>query len=151
MGCGVLGVIFTKEAFITLHIEQFQVGVELFFDLGNPTNIEFVTGVCIVEKLRPGNESFTLRPGDHVFDQAGLQGYCLLDAYTVAEILADISYDDGASLVYNVVASFWVIFGAYDLALPFPSLNDAATQLFDYSKHSIVIIGAGSNWGKYAL
>lgn len=115
----------------------------------------------VVQKLGPGTDSFNLKPGDHVFgqtnylkgssDQAGLQEYCLLDAYTVAQVPANLSDDNGASLVCNIVAPFWAIFGADGLALPFPLAEDAATQSFDYTKQSIVIIGAGSNCGKYAV
>ena len=81
-------------------------------------------------------------------DQAGLQEYCVLDAYTVAKVPNGLTDDDGASLVCNIIAPFWAIFGADGLALPFPFSNE--TPAFDYSKATIVIIGAGSNCGKYA-
>ncbi|MCJ1467863.1 hypothetical protein MMC07_006488 [Pseudocyphellaria aurata] len=120
----------------------------------------------VVEKLGPGVTA-ELRPGDHVFgqtnydhaslsDQCGLQEYCLLDVCAVAKIPAGLTDDDGASLVCNIIASFWAIFGADGLGLPFPfsdSKNDSITaqQPHDYSKDTIVIIGAGSNCGKYAV
>ena len=115
----------------------------------------------VIEKLGPGTESSNLQPGDHIFgqtnylkgssDQSGLQEYCLLDAYTVAKIPSNLSDDDGASLVCNIVAPFWAIFGAHGLALPFPFPGDKASQGVDYSKQSIVVIGAGSNCGKYGV
>ena len=101
----------------------------------------------------------SLHPGDHIFgqtnylkassDQAGLQEYCLLDAYTVAKVPENFTDDDGASLVCNIIAPFWAIFGEDGLALPFPFPGEGKPD-FDYGKAAIVIIGAGSNCGKYA-
>ena len=116
----------------------------------------------VVENLGPSAPS-TLRVGDHVFgqtnylkesdDQCGLQEYCLLDAYTVAKIPVGLSDDDGASLVTSVVSPFWAIFGAdgLDLPFPFPAEDAPAEHPIDYSKESIVVIGAGANCGKYAV
>ena len=117
----------------------------------------------IVERFGPSTPS-TLQLGDHIFgqtnylkrsnDQCGLQEYCLLDAYTVAKVPPSLSDDDGASLVTNIVSPFWAIFGAHGLRLPFPFPEEDAPPAelsIDYSKHTIVIIGAGSNCGKYAV
>ena len=117
----------------------------------------------IVEKVGHGVTE-DIHPGDHVFgqtnylkgssDQSGLQDYCLLDSYTVAKVPASLTDDDGASLVCNIVAPFWAVFGAQGLDLPFPFDNTAeptAASSFDYSKEIILIIGAGSNCGKYAV
>lgn len=99
--------------------------------------------------------------GDHVFgqtnylrrntlsDQSGLQEYCILDAYTAAKVPNNLTDDDGASLVCNIVAPFWAIFGSDGLGLPFPFPDTDTT--FDYSNQTIVIIGAGGNCGKYAV
>lgn len=114
----------------------------------------------IVERLGPGTSS-TLQPGDHVFgqtnylkgsstDQCGLQEYAVLDAYTVARVPNGLNDDDGASLVCNIVAPFWAIFGAYGLGLTFPFADDEAESP-DYGNQTIVILGAGSNCGKYAV
>lgn len=121
----------------------------------------------VVEKLGPGVTA-DLRPGDHIFgqtnydhaslsDQCGLQEYCLLDVCAVAKVPAGLSDDDGASLVCNIIAPFWAIFGADGLNLPFPFPTNSdddtvpAQQPRDYSQDTIVIIGAGSNCGKYAV
>lgn len=104
--------------------------------------------------------STSLEVGDHVFgqtnyvrretvsDQSGLQEYCVLDAYTVAKVPQSLTDDDGASLVCNLVAPFWALFGSQGLALQFPFAGESG---IDYSKDTIVIIGAGSNCGKYAV
>ncbi|KAL6720623.1 hypothetical protein ACLMJK_002548 [Lecanora helva] len=112
----------------------------------------------LVTKIGP-NTTTDLKEGDHIFgqtnylkqtsDQTGLQEYCLLDAYTVAKIPPNHSDDDGASLVCNIIAPFWAIFGSHGLDLPFPFPGEKVS--FDYSKATIVIIGAGSNCGKYAV
>lgn len=119
----------------------------------------------VVEKLGPGVTA-DLRPGDHVFgqtnydhanlsDQCGLQEYCLLDVCALAKVPPGLTDDDGASLVCNIIASFWCIFGADGLNLPFPfpadGKSDAAQKPRDYSQETIVIVGAGSNCGKYAV
>lgn len=117
-----------------------------------------------IEKLGP-NTSTSLKVGDHVFgqtnylkessDQSGLQEYCLLDAYTCAKIPEGLTSDDGASLVCNIVASFWAIFGVQGHAFPFPfpaeDNNIVKEDNVDFSKETILIIGAGSNCGKYAV
>ncbi|KAF2848076.1 GroES-like protein [Plenodomus tracheiphilus IPT5] len=114
----------------------------------------------IVHAIGP-NTSTSLQVGDHVFgqtnylkkdklsDQSGLQEFCILEAYTAAKIPKNLTDDDGASLVCNIVAPFWAIFGSGGLGLPFP-FTDSDTSL-DYSKETIVIIGAGGNCGKYAV
>ncbi|KAI9776216.1 MAG: hypothetical protein M1839_000537 [Geoglossum umbratile] len=112
----------------------------------------------VVEQLGPGVTA-DFKPGDHIFgqtnylkgtsDQNGLQEYALLDAYTAAKIPSNLTDDDGASLVCNIVASFWAIFGAHGLNLAFPFPGQKPT--IDYSSQTIVIIGAGSNCGKYAV
>lgn len=121
----------------------------------------------VVEKLGSGVTA-DLHPGDHVFgqtnydhaslsDQCGLQEYCLLDVYAVAKVPAGLTDDNGASLVCNIIAPFWAIFGADGLNLPFPfpiDNNDSSTTAQkprDYSQETIVIIGGGSNCGKYAV
>jgi NADPH2:quinone reductase len=113
----------------------------------------------IVATIGPNTET-SLKVGDHVFgqtnyvrretvsDQSGLQEYCVLDAYTVAKVPENLSDDDGASLVCNLIAPFWALFGSQGLALPFPFSGESG---IDYSKDTIVIIGAGSNCGKYAV
>ena len=113
----------------------------------------------IVSSIGPNTET-TLKPGDHIFgqtnylkrnfDQAGLQEYAVLDVFTVGKIPEGLTDDDGASLVCNIVAPFWAIFGADGLALPFPFPDDPKPAI-DYSKETIVIIGAGSNCGRYAV
>ena len=113
----------------------------------------------IVDELGPGVDSEKVKTGDHVFgqsnfvkgssEQCGLQEYALLDAYTTAKIPSNLTDDDGASLPCNLVAAFWAIFGAEGLKLPFPFPGQKSGM--DYSKEKIVILGAGSNCGKYGV
>ncbi|MCJ1284004.1 hypothetical protein MMC26_003335 [Xylographa opegraphella] len=116
----------------------------------------------VVEQLGP-NIEHGLQVGDHVFgqsnylkntnEQAGLQQYCVLDAYTTNKVPAGFSDDDGASLCCNIIAPFWSIFGAHglDLPFPFPPGPHDARQPRDYSADTILIIGAGGNCGRNAV
>lgn len=116
----------------------------------------------IVDTIGP-NTTTDLEPGDHVFgqtnylkrssDQSGLQDFCILDAYTTAKIPKGFTDDDGASMICNLVAPFWAIFGngGLDLPFPFPDNPQGSKDSFDFSKQSIVVIGAGSNCGKYGV
>ena len=91
----------------------------------------------IVCAVGPSMET-TLQPGDHVFgrtnylkktsDQASLQEYAVLDAFTVAKVPEGFTDDDGASLVCNLVAPFWAVFGKDGLALPIPVSRRAETH-----------------------
>ncbi|MCJ1317817.1 hypothetical protein MMC15_003144 [Xylographa vitiligo] len=116
----------------------------------------------VVEKLGP-NAEHALQVGDHVFgqsnylkntnDQAGLQEYCLLDAYTTNRVPHGFTDDHGASLCCNIIAPFWSIFGAHglDLPFPFPPGPHDTRPARDYSQDTILIIGAGGNCGKNAV
>lgn len=111
----------------------------------------------IVRAIGPDTET-PLKIGDHVFgqtnylkessDQCGMQEYALLDSYTVAKVPESFRDDDGASLVTNLVTPFWAIFGEHGLNLKFPFPGE---DKVDYSDETIVIIGGGSNCGKYAV
>ena len=113
----------------------------------------------IVDELGPGIDPMSVKLGDHIFgqtnylkatsDQCGLQEYAILDAYTTAKIPPNLTDDDGASLTCNLIAAFLAIFGAQGIGLPFPFPGQ--NPEIDYSKETIVIIGAGSNCGKYGV
>ena len=114
----------------------------------------------IVRAIGPDTTT-DLKVGDHVFgqtnylkdtsDQCGLQQYALLDtAIGCAKVPEGFSDNEAATMITNVVSPFLAIFGGHgmDLKFPFPGTEDAGR---DYSKETIVIIGGGSNNGKYAV
>lgn len=112
-----------------------------------------------VVELGPDNEGVDVQPDDLIFgqtnhgkqaaDQAGLQEYCVLDAYATAKVPVGFSADHGASFPCNAVAAFWALFNepSLHLPLPFPDTSKPTVQ----GSASIVIVGAGSNCGRYAL
>ncbi|KAL3467300.1 GroES-like protein [Aspergillus heterothallicus] len=97
-----------------------------------------------VVSLGEGVTAFT--PGDRIFgqsnvlggpDQGGLQEYALLHADYAARIPENLTFDDAATIPVNAVASFVALFHS--------------SGLVDYSHDAIVVIGGGSNTGKFGL
>lgn len=107
-----------------------------------------------------GHNDINLKVGDLIFgqsnhikqtaDQSGLQEYCLLDAYTTAKVPSGLTADHGASLPSNAVAAFWALFNPAALGLP-PPFNTAGKAPQSIAGNSIVIVGGGSNCGRYAV
>jgi NADPH:quinone reductase len=129
----------------------------------NPSSLPMVLGNDIagtVTALGPENEGVDLKVGDLIFgqtnhgkqtaDQAGLQEYCVLDTYTTAKIPSGFTADHGASLPSNAVAAFWALFNQPALALPAPT-QAGPSPAQPIAGKSIVIVGGGSNCGRYAI
>ncbi|KAH8807451.1 putative alcohol dehydrogenase [Xylogone sp. PMI_703] len=126
----------------------------------NPASLPMVLGNDIAGIVTavgpPGEYNVDVKVGDLIFgqsnhskqtaDQAGLQEYCLLDAYTTAKVPAGFTADHGASLPSNAVAAFWALFNPASLGLPTPFGTTTTEKL-----GSIVVVGAGSNCGRYAV
>lgn len=91
----------------------------------------------------PGN------PLSPVPNYSGLQEYALLTLSNSAPVPEGISDDGAATLPINAVTTFAALFHPNHLALPPPWSPEAAS--FDYSKETLVVIGAGSNCGRLAL
>ena len=116
----------------------------------------------VVDRVGPGvPANGPLKPGTHVFgqtnylkgssDQCGLQAYAILDAVACAPVPSSLTDDDGASLLCNLIAPFWAIFGRDGLNLPFPFPGKPCPTSIDYAKESLVVVGAGSNCGRYGV
>ncbi|KAF4211245.1 hypothetical protein CNMCM5878_002891 [Aspergillus fumigatiaffinis] len=109
----------------------------------------------IVEKIGPDVQRFSV--GDRIVgqsnilsggpDQAGLQQFCILDANFAAPIPHHISFDQAATFPVNAIASFIALFSSSGLGLAPKFLGHD----LDYANEAIVIIGGGSNSGKFAL
>ncbi|OOQ90213.1 putative alcohol dehydrogenase, zinc-containing [Penicillium brasilianum] len=109
----------------------------------------------IVERIGPDVKRFSV--GDRVVgqsnilsggpDQAGLQQFCILDAKFAAPIPHHISFDQAATVPVNAIASFIALFSSSGLDLTPKFLGHGS----DYTNEAIVIIGGGSNSGKFAL
>ncbi|KAK3346490.1 putative alcohol dehydrogenase [Lasiosphaeria hispida] len=94
--------------------------------------------------------------GDRVVSQAGitpgssqngLQEYAVADVGAMAKIPDGITDDEAATLPINIIAPVVGLFGS--LAIPAPWSPDAAG--FDYASTALLIIGGGSNCGKFAV
>ncbi|KAL2847505.1 GroES-like protein [Aspergillus pseudoustus] len=105
----------------------------------------------------------TFSPGDRIFgqsnvfggpDQGGLQEYALLHADYAARIPENLSFDDAATIPVNAVASFVALFHESGLGLRparFSIAGGESGRVVDYSREAIVVIGGGSNTGKFGL
>ncbi|PHH90657.1 hypothetical protein CDD83_3020 [Cordyceps sp. RAO-2017] len=104
-----------------------------------------------------GPDVTTFKQGDRIFGQAalqnsdsrGLQEYALLDAQFAAKSAAGFSDGQMASFPTNLVTAAVSLFDESALGIPAPWTEAAAK--FDYGAKSILIIGGGSNTGRYAI
>ena len=111
----------------------------------------------IIESV--GSGATSVAKGDRVFgissikgtnsDQAGLQQYAILDETAIAQSPAGFSEEQVVTLPINVVTSWVVLFSEAGFGFPAPLSKEAKS--FDYAAKSIVIIGGGSNVGKFAV
>lgn len=111
----------------------------------------------IIESTGPGVTSF--EKGDRVFglsnyhgpqsDQAGLQQYAILDVSAIAKPPVDFTDEQVVTLPVNIVTSWMALFTKSGFGFPAPFAEEG--KAFDYAARTIVIIGAGSNVGKFAV
>lgn len=84
------------------------------------------------------------------YEQAGLQEVAILDETFVAKIPDGVSDDEAATLPINVATSLIAIFhDKMGLGIPAPWTSAAAD--FDYAGTTILIIGGGSNCGRFGV
>ncbi|KAL9081108.1 MAG: hypothetical protein Q9157_000313 [Trypethelium eluteriae] len=100
-----------------------------------------------VVKDRIMGQSYFL--GGKLTDTAGLQEYSILDADHSAHIPSQLNYDDAGTLPVNTIASFVALFHPDQLGIipPYPELG----QTPDYTGQSLLIIGGGSQTGKFGI
>ena len=105
-----------------------------------------------------GSNVTNLKVGDRVVSHAGfapgsaqngLQEYAVADIECTVRIPDTISDDDAATLPTNIIAPLVGLFDKTGLALPAPWTEEAKS--FDFANTSILIIGGGSNCGRYAV
>lgn len=103
-----------------------------------------------------GDGVTTVSVGDRVVSQAGLaprsaqnglQEYAIGDIGALAKIPNPISDDEAATLPTNIIAPLVAIFEV--LEIPAPWTSKAAN--FDYKSAQILIVGGGSNTGKFGV
>ncbi|KAJ5620094.1 GroES-like protein [Penicillium lagena] len=109
----------------------------------------------IVTHLGPNVTRF--RIGDHIFGQtslpnfntAGLQEFAILDTRFSAGVPLGFTDAQLASLPTNLVTAAVALFDSSCLGIPAPWDSSAAS--FDYNSTSLLIVGGGSNTGKFGI
>jgi NADPH2:quinone reductase len=82
-------------------------------------------------------------------DTAGLQQYALLTANLSAKVPSMLTDDEAATIPVNSLAPFIALFHDTGLGFPPPGTRDA--EKFEYGEKTLVIIGGGSNCGKFGV
>lgn len=106
-----------------------------------------------------GTQVTSCKEGDLIFglsdydtpkpDQSGLQQYAVLNANAIAKVPAGFTDEQMVTLPVNLTTSWNVLFSSAGFGFTSPFSPEG--KKYDYSKQSIVVIGGGSNVGKFAL
>ncbi|KIV90130.1 hypothetical protein PV10_07471 [Exophiala mesophila] len=83
------------------------------------------------------------------YSQVGSQEYVVFDQDISMKIPDQITDDDAATLPVNLIAVFLGFFDEPTLNLPAPWTKEAAE--FDYKNTTVLIVGGGSNCGRFAV
>ncbi|KAL5339393.1 GroES-like protein [Aspergillus crustosus] len=113
-----------------------------------------------VLSLGPNVSESSFTPGDRIFgqtdaragpDQGGLQQYAILHSDYAAKIPESLSFDEAATIPVNAVASFVALFHESGLGLSVDLGIGGKDKAGDYADETILVIGGGSNTGKFGL
>ncbi|KIW85370.1 hypothetical protein Z517_00760 [Fonsecaea pedrosoi CBS 271.37] len=102
-----------------------------------------------VTKYAVGDHVVAQAGFDNVYAQSGFQEYAVADVEASAKIPQGFTDDDAATLPTNVIAPLVALFDASTLAIPAP-WTDAASS-FDYKGTTLLIMGGGSNCGRFGV
>lgn len=109
----------------------------------------------VVKRVGPNVTRF--KEGDHIFGQAslpdsntqGLQEYAILDTRFSANVPSGFTDAQAASLPTNYFTAAVALFDPTCFGIPAPW--DPASNSFDYKSTSVLILGGGSNTGKFGI
>ncbi|KAK2781925.1 hypothetical protein FQN53_000268 [Emmonsiellopsis sp. PD_33] len=116
-----------------------------------------------VVKLGPGAIAATYSVGEHVFaqsspngngpisaDTGGLQEYTIVNAKHAAKVAdSGLTDDEAVTLPTNTIPPFLALFHESGHGFPPPWSSGAAT--FDYASKTLLVLGAGTNCGRYTI
>lgn len=83
------------------------------------------------------------------YTQNGLQEYTVADEEFTSKVPEGFTGDDAASLPTNLIAALVGMYDKTGLGIPAPWTEEAKT--FNYSDTKILVMGGGSNIGKFAV
>lgn len=122
-------------------------------------NLPAIVGNDVVGEVTVlGSQVSKYAVGDHIVGHAGfsrgsaqnaLQEYAVVDADFSAQIPPGFSDDDGATLPTNAIAPLVALFDPTALNIPAPWTSAAVD--FDYAATSLLVLGGGSNCGRFGV
>ncbi|KAK6857853.1 alcohol dehydrogenase- zinc-containing [Apiospora arundinis] len=112
--------------------------------------------VGTVTRLGPDVQSLSL--GDRIVvqgllgnnPQSALQQYAVADLNALAKIPDSVSDDQAATLPSNLIAPVVGLFDTLQIPAPWRD-DDARAKTFDYAGATVLIIGGGTNNGRFAV
>lgn len=122
--------------------------------------LPFILGANLAGTITAlGSNVANFRTGDRVFglanihldvpDQQGLQQYAVLDADAIASTPAGFTDEAVATLPTNLITSWIALFTKEGFAFPPPLAGEGKS--FDYAAQHVVILGGGTNVGRFAV
>jgi NADPH2:quinone reductase len=102
-----------------------------------------------VSKFKVGDAVFSqsaIAPGHY---QKALQEYAILDDAFTAKVPQGFTDHDGATIPTNAIAPLVALFDKMGLGIPAPWTQEA--KGFDYAGITLLVIGGGSNCGKFGV
>ncbi|KAM0265172.1 hypothetical protein ACHAQJ_000325 [Trichoderma viride] len=150
----------SKEVLVKISIAGLNPHDELVRDLGYfiGKNVPAPFGIDLVGTVHAlGKDVDNFKVGDLVFgngdpfvgDYMATQEYALMDVDFMGRIPSSVTQDEAVTLPLNVLTMYIALFDASTHG--FPSPLTPAGQSFDYKNTPLVIIGGGSNCGKFAI
>ncbi|RFU78471.1 alcohol dehydrogenase, zinc-containing [Trichoderma arundinaceum] len=149
-----------KEVLVKISIAGLNPHDRLVRDLGYfiGKNVPAPFGVDLVGTVQAlGKDVDNFKIGDLVFgngdpfigDYMATQEYALMDVDFMGRVPSSVTQDEAATLPLNALTMYIALFDPSTHAIPSPLTP--AGQSFDYKNTPIVIIGGGSNCGKFAI
>ncbi|KAL7900405.1 GroES-like protein [Trichoderma sp. SZMC 28014] len=149
-----------KEVLVKVAITGLNPHDQLVRDLGYfiGNNVPAPIGIDIVGTVHAlGKDVNSFKVGDLVFgngdpfdgDYMGTQEYALMDIDFLGHVPSSITQDEAATLPLNALTMYIALFDASTHG--FPSPLTPAGKSFDYKNTPLVILGGGSNCGKFAI